>query len=149
MVIRRWWVGIGIGLGVTVGLLYWLRVLASGFVVTAQNFDSGGHLQAVLWLIAVGIAVYLVCIGSQRNAFIAGTPAFLLLAMFAPLMFAHAIPEWYPEWLSELALFSYNMHTPVVIGVFVGAAVWNGWHQVRSKVDPLPGVEPTLQTVDG
>ena len=147
MVIRRWWVGIGIGFGVTVGLL-WLRAMASDFWNTAQNFDSAGHLVVVLWLIAVGIAVYLVCAASQRNALIAGTPAFLLLATYAPLMFAQATPEWYPDWLSELALFSYNMHTPVIIGVLAGAAVWNGWQRVRSKADPLPDVEPNLQTVD-
>lgn len=148
MVIRRWWVGIGIGLAVTAGLLYWLRALASGFWNTAQSFDSPGHLVAVLWLIAVGIAVYLVCAASQRNAFIAGIPAFLLFATFAPLLFGQAIPEWYPDWLTDLALFSYNMHTPVIIGVLAGAIVWNGWNQVRSKTDPLSEVEPTLQTVD-
>lgn len=149
MVIRRWWVGIGIGLGVTAGLLFWLRALAPDFLNTAQSFDSTGHLVAVSWLIAVGIAVYLVCAASQTNAFIAGIPAFLLLATFAPLLFGQAIPEWYPDWLTDLALFSYNMHTPVIIGVLAGAAVWNGWHQVRSKADLLPEVEPTLQTVDG
>jgi hypothetical protein len=149
MVIKRWWVGIGIGFGVTVGLLYWLRMLASGFVVTAQNFDSAGHFVAVLWLIAVGIAVYLICAASQRNALIAATPGFLLLATYAPLVFGQAIPEWYPDWLSELALFSYNMHTPVIIGVLAGAAVWNGWQRVRSRTDLLPELEPSLQTVNG
>lgn len=149
MVIRRWWVGIGIGLGVTVGLLYWLRLLASDFMNTAQLFDSARHLRAAIWLIAVGIAVYLVSVASKRNAFITGIPAVLLLALFAPLMFALAIPEWYPDWLTETVLFSYNMHTPVIIGVLVGAAVWTGWHQVRSKADPLPEAEPSLQKVDG
>lgn len=118
------WVGLGIGLAISLALLLILSNLGSEFIATAFD-DRGDHLWAILWLVLTGAAVYLACIVAQANALIAAVPAITLLGLSAPLMFNLGFPDWYPSWLKDVVLSSYNLHLPVIVGVLGTASLWS------------------------
>lgn len=121
-----WWLGASLGLLVTIGLLLILDALGSEFITTAFD-DSTGHLVAAILLILTGVGVYLVCLASRFNPMIAAMPAGALAALSAPLTLGLGFPDLYPGWLSDMVLSSYNLHTPVIIGVLGAATLWSTW----------------------
>lgn len=130
MTLDRWWVGAGVGLSVGLAALFGLRATVSVFRSGLTSVDFTDYLTGVILLITIGLGIAFACAASRTNVLITAVPALLFLIVFGPIMFGQSgFPSWYPDWMRDLTLESYDIHIPVVFGVLAGAATWNAWRQ--------------------
>lgn len=141
--------GLLAGLLVTYGVMMLSREAVADFLRSVGRGDAASHRWAALLLVVLGAAVAGVAILVARlGPLVAAVPAVLLLLVYSPLLFLH-FPGWYPDGLARFVLESYNVHVPLIAGVFAGAAAWEAAKQrpsAANKSSPEPGSDSHVPT---
>lgn len=137
MKLSRWWVGAVIGVIVGFGVLFGLSEIVPVFRRGSTFLDFYTYLRGSALLVLLGASVAIAVNASRTNFLATAVPALLWGFVYGPAMFTQSpFPDWQPGWLQTATLRSFDVHIPLIFGLFAGTTIWNAWRQLRHPVEP-------------